>query len=203
MIAFPRPARPPRAAFTLIELLISVAIIAILAALAVPNFLEAQMRAKVARAKSDMRTVAIGLEAYQVDFGCYVENTAPMTVLTTPVAYISTLPQDVFFRAERADVPPFPGLEFYVTLYGYGSMPVESPTRYALASLGPDLDLDVYLDGSPDPIALRFYPGYSEDLFSQAGVAVNATTFAYIAYDPTNGTMSNGDVYRLSDTNKF
>jgi prepilin-type N-terminal cleavage/methylation domain-containing protein len=35
--------------FTLIELLIVVAIIAILAAIAVPNFLEAQVRAKVSR----------------------------------------------------------------------------------------------------------------------------------------------------------
>ena len=38
--------------FTLIELLIVVAIIAILAAIAVPNFLEAQVRAKVSRVKS-------------------------------------------------------------------------------------------------------------------------------------------------------
>ena len=49
-------------AFTLIELLIVVAIIAILAAIAVPNFLEAQIRAKVSRAKADMRTLATGLE---------------------------------------------------------------------------------------------------------------------------------------------
>ncbi|HBF32950.1 TPA: hypothetical protein DDW35_00165 [Candidatus Sumerlaeota bacterium] len=55
-------------AFTLIELLIVVAIIAILAAIAVPNFLEAQVRSKVARAQNDMRSIATGLEAYAVDY---------------------------------------------------------------------------------------------------------------------------------------
>ena len=53
--------------FTLIELLIVVAIIAILAAIAVPNFLEAQTRAKITRVKSDLRTLATGVESYMVD----------------------------------------------------------------------------------------------------------------------------------------
>ena len=57
--------------FTLIELLIVVAIIAILAAIAIPNFLAAQIRAKVSRAKGEMRTVATALEAYAVDYNSY------------------------------------------------------------------------------------------------------------------------------------
>ena len=61
-------------AFTLIELLIVVAIIAILAAIAVPNFLEAQTRAKVARVKNDHRTIATALESYFVDNNQYVEQ---------------------------------------------------------------------------------------------------------------------------------
>ena len=53
--------------FTLIELLIVVAIIAILAAIAVPNMLEAQTRAKIARAKSDQRVMSMATEAYMTD----------------------------------------------------------------------------------------------------------------------------------------
>ena len=61
-------------AFTLIELLIVVLIIVVLAALAIPNFLEFQTRAKVARVVSDLRTIEIGLEAYRVDNGDYPIN---------------------------------------------------------------------------------------------------------------------------------
>jgi len=83
--------------FTLIELLIVVAIIAILAAIAVPNFLEAQIRSKVSRAKADMRSVATALEAYFTDNNHYPnhsENGWPYYItrqITTPMAYMTSV----------------------------------------------------------------------------------------------------------------
>lgn len=53
-------------AFTLIELLIVVAIIGILAAIALPNFLCSLIKAKVARAQADLKTVSTAIEMYRL-----------------------------------------------------------------------------------------------------------------------------------------
>ncbi len=85
--------------FTLIELLIVVAIIAILAAIAIPNFLEAQVRSKVSRSKADMRTLATALEAYAVEYTKYPidgsgSGDGPFwyvpNAVTTPLSFISS-----------------------------------------------------------------------------------------------------------------
>lgn len=63
-----------RDTFTLIELLIVFAIIAILAAIAILRFLEAQVRSKVRRIQADQRTVATVLEVYSVDYNRYPQQ---------------------------------------------------------------------------------------------------------------------------------
>ncbi len=81
--------------FTLIELLIVVAIIGILAAIAVPNFLNAQICAKVARCKSDLRAIGMAQEQYFLDNNAYPPSHY-LPLLSTPVPYLSSIPKDVF-----------------------------------------------------------------------------------------------------------
>jgi prepilin-type N-terminal cleavage/methylation domain-containing protein len=160
-------AKPYDGAFTLIELLIVVAIIAILAAIAVPNFLEAQTRAKVSRIRSDLRTLATGLEVFHVDNNSYPPAPAfggPALTwkVTTPIAYISNVPPDIF-------VP------------NGGTAPPDDP-------FGID---GIYLHYLNDRALLGEY--WIEFSFGPDKDRENSTVY----YDPTNGTISDGDLYRV------
>ena len=68
--------------FTLIELLMIVSMIAILAAIAVPNFLEAQIRSKVTKTRQEFEFIAIALETYYSDHGMYPH--VPLLIKSNP-----------------------------------------------------------------------------------------------------------------------
>ena len=57
--------------FTLIELMVVIAIILILALIAVPAYRNMQIRAKKARVQEDLRNIATALEAFYVDWNVY------------------------------------------------------------------------------------------------------------------------------------
>jgi type IV pilus assembly protein PilA len=61
-----------RGGFTLIELMIVVAIIGILAAIAIPNFLRFQLKAKSSEAKTNIAAIRTAEESYFAEWGVYV-----------------------------------------------------------------------------------------------------------------------------------
>jgi len=60
-----------RRGFTLIELMVVIAIIIILAAIAIPNYLSMTERAKRSRIASEFSTLATALESFNTDWGFY------------------------------------------------------------------------------------------------------------------------------------
>ncbi len=200
------PLRPSISrAFTLIELLIVVAIIAILAAIAVPNFLEAQVRSKVSRVRSDLRTLATGIESYTIDNnrppfdgargGDHRGWATVQTGLTTPVSYLTSLLPDVFQDASLLSTSPAPNTSFYVN---------GNNTRHAY-DYGTAEWHGVGGDAASTARWVRAF-GYSQWKIGSCGpdlvfVDTTADFFGFgTRYDSTNGTVSTGDIYRSQGT---
>jgi prepilin-type N-terminal cleavage/methylation domain-containing protein len=67
--------KPSANGFTLIELLVVVVIIGIIASIALPNYIGAQVKSKVAQVKANMHTCQTAAEAYAIDKGgLYSQN---------------------------------------------------------------------------------------------------------------------------------
>lgn len=74
--------------FTLIELMVVIVIIGILVAIALPNFISAQERAKLANVKSNMHVFQVMLETYGVDWsGTYPHSLAELASEATSKNY--------------------------------------------------------------------------------------------------------------------
>ena len=160
------------------------AIIAILAAIAIPNFLNAQIRTKVARVNAELRTVSTALESYKVDNAIYPYYNNPLDAsliyehflpysLTTPVAYITTLPQDIF----SINHPRAPTSHIKQTYYYFTEDFSQGDVVETLALAGNNVLEAKWLLWS-----------YGPDLFNNGGIPL---------YDPTNGAISIGDLDRF------
>jgi len=174
--------------FTLIELLIVVAIIGILASIAVPNFINAHIRAKVAKVVSEEKAVRDAYNMYFMDRNAWPphldSNDAQHRFVTTPISYLSTsifcpflfseagkkIPQWEYFRGQYHCEPGFfwhdkewPGLSNNQPEYWSR----QKNMAYFIISIGPDIDFD-QPQGCP--------------------------TCSAAIYNPSNGVRSSGDI---------
>lgn len=183
----PRDMNSPHG-FTLIELLIVIAIILILIAIALPNFLEAQMRAKVAKVKGDLRSVGMALDNYYLDFKIYPPDHDPDSLLSahglyqisTPIKYIAKVPYDAFNMKGSGLTNNEPFFEMAST----GYTPLQAKFRrpkvnaYVVFSHGPDTSDD--------------FSG--NDGWPYGSLVPCPHDMGYLNYNPTNGTVSRGDI---------
>jgi type II secretory pathway pseudopilin PulG len=218
-----------------------VAIIAILAAIAVPNFMEAQVRSKISRVKSDMRSLATAIESYTVDYnrgpigwaeGCQLKalgagpnwycpdatwretpksgSSGPLASVTTPVAYISSVPRDPFTDAgpnypyvyESILVLKSGGTDYYLPNGwnpAYVNNSLGAAFKWYIPSLGPAM-------GPTGSNGLSYYQvsGCYNNNARYPLVALSGSQYGYgpdevnSIYDTTNGTRSVGWLLRTN-----
>ncbi len=187
--------------FTLIELLIVVAIIGILAAIAVPNFLNAQMKAKIARVQADVRSLAMAVQTYRLDRNDVPAdmNTGPwptyminhVAVLSTPVAYVTAFPVDPFNPGSNtadAGWVPDPNRFLYSEYWTKKGCIGAFWTPFEINALNEDQDHrnESAIIVSVGPSRIRYFPGegYNRGCW-------------HCDYDASNGITSFGSIRRF------
>lgn len=210
-------------AFTLLEMLFTVAMIAILAAIAIPNFLDAQVRSKVARARGDMAALDAAIRAYSVQREAYPPNQPECLKWLkelrlrnpqgpeAPVANAAKSPRKMFDR----DNEPHPLL----AKTGWDLKCLTTPTAWIASSLPVDpfhsgkTDSQGCVSRIPMPfVYIDLYDVFHEDghttttqgshgfMLLSHGPDENLTLEnpvygPFIEYDPTNGLVSTGDLF--------
>lgn len=206
--------------FTLIELLIVVAIIAILAAIAVPNFLEAQTRAKVSRVRADHRSIATGLEMYHIDTNKYPKctgnnwcfatqegtpggsnNTPTLERITTPIAYMTgkggftdPFKAKSFYEGptltRKVDLPDYENKE----LYWYTARNSKDSAVWGQTEVH-DVDPFWWFLQSAGP-DLAYDWGWKMINGMSMDTSFNRQKAGQMIYDASNGTISRGSIWR-------
>ena len=196
--------------FTLIELLIVIAIIGILAAIAVPNFLDARIRAMVAQVKAELRTLTVACDLYHADYGWYPPHFGDhggmmghlISVLTTPIAYLPPGADilDPFYTGLEGDLLYHDRHYNYFYAKNFSSDPskwhsrlnYKYPDAVTVTSIGPDR-LPTILKN----IVLSRWPPESESTVSVHEALSAVGYYGARIYMMSNGIRSIGDIGRI------
>lgn len=202
--------------FTLIELLIVVAIIGILSAIAVPNFMNAQLRANVSRSLADMRSVfnavhqlridtnhlPIDVWDYETEEGKSIlrerfnnvgaapsaqrSASAILAVLTSPTPYLNRTPNDPFLRKD-GDASQR-GFESLLDTYAYVDVDPNIP--------GYNMEFFALKNGD-EPLRSGEFAivGVGPDGILGNSTIAQDNRARGVPYNPTNGLLSVGDIF--------
>ena len=183
-------------------------LVVVLVAAATPNFLEAQIRQRTARAYANLATIAGALEAYRVDYdhypgdgaqycwdgyqgpGTYPYNTYwyPPYTLTTPVAYLTGEDMIEPFREDATVSALFKRIRYTYVDMTWGTAGTRpSPSTYYPFLKSWYGSWYLYATG-PDETYGPYYPNssYPGTKYPQL----------LLPYDPTNGLNTAGDILR-------
>lgn len=163
--------------------------------LAAPNFFEANIRAKVSRVRTDLRSIRRALEAYRADHRAYLPSTTSPESVARCGLYIHPAPGRLptFLVIYKPDGPSVPEFQTYAdypsdpfapqrgATFVYFMTKKEEAEGWILTSPGPDGDYDIDPAGMYDPSNKK-----------------PSATLVIRSYDPTNGSLSDGDIWRTS-----
>ena len=129
------PGAPSEAGLTLVEMIVVLAIIALVAALIVPNVIGRPDQARVTVADTDLKTIAAALKMYRLDNGDYPTTQQGLAALAakpsvspipnnwSPEGYLPQVPADPWGRPYVYQSPGAAGGGFDLMSYGKDGKP--------------------------------------------------------------------------------
>lgn len=199
-----------RTAFTLIELLIVIAIIGILVIIAIPNYLEAQARTKVARGIAELRTLDMALQQYHLDHNAYIPSNdwalalyvlgmpggrlPYLDLLTSPVPYLTSVSFEDPFQVNRRR-----SSRNYYSI-AENQLKVARIYKYSLFNERNGGQMAQWYDPEMGVWYAFECVGPDRTYHNLAGILHRWSKYnirTNLVYDPTNGTVSSGSIWRI------